>query len=495
MNSVSFNQPQRQSILGSFFFFILTLQRTVRMLWPLILVYVLKSNEASAYSEYIYMGGAAIILLMIIHSFLSWKNYYFYIENNEFVVKKGYLKRVVTTIPFEKIVSINIKQGVFHQLLKVVELEVDSAGSKQAELRISALSRSLADALQQHLSAFKDEQRANSSEEAEVATKHIRKTIFKLDLGDLIKIGITQNHLKGLALMFVFGNNIYQGIKDIFDKELGVAADKTSDFISHSSLYVVGVLIVAVIIVAFVISMGETFLRFFKLRLEQSDAAFSIKSGLLKRRAITIPFSRVQAIYRNENPLQRWVGYSAVRLVQANSTEQKKASEQVVIPGCSIEQYELTCNYVYNQPLEQEFATLRPHGSFGRRVFFITLLISSIPAAIAAYNDIWWPIPLPIVFSLIYAYLCFKKRKFMISDDYLQIWSGAFGNQQTLIELYKMQTIRIKQTIFQRMNSVATINIVMGGASVRINHIQYSDAVVIKDYLLDKVNSTSRSWL
>ncbi|MCT4644225.1 MAG: PH domain-containing protein, partial [Carboxylicivirga sp.] len=69
------------------------------------------------------------------------------------------------------------------------------------------------------------------------------------------------------------------------------------------------------------------------------------------------------------------------------------------------------------------------------------------------------------------------------------------GKDLSIIELYKVQTVRIKQTLFQRRKNTANLRLVIAGGSISFKYIPYSDAIRIKDYILYQVITTPKDWM
>lgn len=498
MIDFNLDKPRRQSAVGTFFFFIYSVQKFIRGFWPLLVLYIFKGDASKAFQGIGIYVALALVLFWIIHSILSWRSFFFYIENDEFIVRKGYLRKIVTAIPLEKIVSINIKQGIFHQILGVVQLEVDSAGSKGKEIAISAISKSLAEELNNRISVFKSENEEKSVSE-EINEEQQSKTILKLSTENLMRVGLSQNHLRGLLLISAFGYNIYYNIKDIFESEVDRMADEANQFLEHSDSIIIVVLVVFVLGISFLISMIETWLRFFQFKIEKRSKAFSISSGLLKKRNVTIPFSRVQLVRRSINPLQKWLGISMCYLKQANSTEQANQKDQIFtnVPGCTDGHFHIIAKQILGNWQTNYFKELKPHKAFAYRIFIISVIIFSAPIIGLSFAYMWvlWMLFLSVGISAFIGYQIYQRRKFSINLSHLKVESGCIARQTDIIELYKVQTVRFKQNFFQRRRNIGTLKLAMAGGKIKLNHIEKSDAVYIRDYILHHVIETKKSWM
>ncbi len=72
-NLTDFSQPQRQSLLGVLVMFADTLQKILRAMWPILLIWLVKMDASK--TAFIYLGILAFILIIAIISYLQ---YYFF---------------------------------------------------------------------------------------------------------------------------------------------------------------------------------------------------------------------------------------------------------------------------------------------------------------------------------------------------------------------------------------------------------------------------------
>ena len=64
MNALTdFSQPQRQSLLGVLVMFANTLQKIVRAMWPILLVWLVKLDASN--TLFIYLGIVAFVLIIV----------------------------------------------------------------------------------------------------------------------------------------------------------------------------------------------------------------------------------------------------------------------------------------------------------------------------------------------------------------------------------------------------------------------------------------------
>ncbi|HSO85042.1 MAG TPA: PH domain-containing protein, partial [Draconibacterium sp.] len=179
MNKVDLTVPTRQSAKGLVLIFIFSVQQFIRMFWPVILVAVFQEKY---FKGFLVPGMVVIVVLvlLVVHTILYYLNFIFYISNGEFVLKKGYFRKKILTVPLDRIQSVNTKQNLIQQVLNVVTLEIDTAGSVAKELKIQALEKSFSIELQNQLRSGEFKKEVTESENQTEATDVEEEVILKL---------------------------------------------------------------------------------------------------------------------------------------------------------------------------------------------------------------------------------------------------------------------------------------------------------------------------
>ncbi len=83
----------------------------------------------------------------------------------------------------------------------------------------------------------------------------------------------------------------------------------------------------------------------------------------------------------------------------------------------------------------------------------------------------------------------------MLNKDLLHIISGSIVHREDFLELYKVQTVKISQTFFQRRRNTATLRLGLAGTEVALEYLPYKKALKIKDFLLYQIIETPKDWM
>ncbi|MDP5076967.1 MAG: PH domain-containing protein, partial [Nonlabens sp.] len=195
--------------------------------------------------ELLWSAGIIIVFTVIALIAPVFRYYFFkfHIAAGELIITDGLLFKTRKAVPLERIQSININQNLLQRVLGISSLELETAGSSAKELEIPALNSAFAKAFKDTLKiktqaavaqpailqdgdaivsgSTEENEQSTEPQLQEAVEEQESRTIIKLGIVDLLKIGLTQNHLAsgGVALGVVIG--LWFQIKDIVERFIG----------------------------------------------------------------------------------------------------------------------------------------------------------------------------------------------------------------------------------------------------------------------------------
>ncbi len=505
----NFKTPRRQSPIAIFLIVQKLIEQIIRQFWPILLVVVLNNfdfqtkssggNEDPYFTRILFVIGG----LSAIGSIIAYFKFYYYIKADEFIIEKGLFNKTKINLPFDRIQTINFEQNLIHRAFNVVSLEIDSAGSTQKEISLQAISRKEAEAIRffimtekAKLKSVEEEVETINSNEAEVPD-----LLMQLNPLDLLKVGTSQNHIRGLGIIMGFGFWIFQTLEDFFpDYQQGedIAEYFIKDLGFGTIFYFSTYLVVALIVFSVLISLVTTVFQHFDLKFFRTKVGFKVTSGLFTKREASANINKIQLIRWEDSILKRLFGIFQLGLFQASSAA-VNTRQSINIPGCYAHQIN-TVRATYF-PAEQHL-NYSMHGIspliIGRRVMYL----GGIPMAILLLNayfnqSIWmavaallWPI-----FIYFTSRVYHQNWKFHLSEEGILTEHGMLGTQFTLLKWYKIQAVKVRQSIYQRRHAVADLYFYTAAGSVRIPYIPLEKAQKITNYVLYKVEVDNRSWM
>ncbi len=495
MSKIDVTTPARQSIKGLVFIFIVSFQQGIRMFWALIAVLVLQRN---IFDNKMIIGSvvAVILILLVVHSVLYYLNFYFYISGGEFILKKGYLRKKVLAIPLDRIQSVNTKQNLIQQILNVVSLEIDTAGTVGKELKIHALEKSFASELENQIRLNKKLLTTSENAEESEIEEIPEKLILKLTPPDLLKIGISQNHLRTALIIIAFGFQIFQQVQDLFSEKAEEYSNEFLDFMSNSNWALITFLVIFFLAVSIAYSLFSTVFKYFDFKLLKKEDAYRIESGLLNKRNVVIPINKVQELNWETGPIKQL--FSIYNLVFKQAVSGQNRRQQVVdAPGCLSKHLELLKTDLFGEDILSENSKYYTNNYYFRRlwIFFGWLPVVLATPFFYAKWQFWVGAFLWLLLSAGYCRLVLKKRYFRINNEQIRISSGAISHKWKQMELYKIQAVEFHQTIFQKHRKLASLNIMNASGSMTIPFIDENLAKRIYDYLLYHTEVSEKKWM
>ncbi|NQU51842.1 MAG: PH domain-containing protein [Bacteroidetes bacterium] len=495
MNSIDITKPTRQSIKGLALIFIQGLRQSIRMFWPMVLILVFQKE---IFENKMVWGiiGIAIFILLIIHSILFYLNFYFYVTNGEFILKKGYLRKKILTIPLDRIQSVNTKQNLLQQLLNVVTLEIDTAGTVGKELKIHALEKPFATELQNQLRSGKAKKLAGETDTQVEINDVTEKLILKLTPIDLLKIGISQNHLRTGLIILAFGFQIFQKIQDIYEEKAEEYSSELVNYMSNSNWALLIFLIIFFLIISILYSLVSTAIKYFDFKLLKKEDAYRVESGLVNKRNVIIPLNKVQELNWETGPIKKQFGIYNLVFKQAVSGQNRR-QQLVDAPGCLTEHLELLKNDLFGKDELSEMPKIHSDRYYFRRLWILYGWIPVILATPFLFSNwrFWIGVFVWLIISGAYGFLILNKRYFRINGKQIRISKGAISHKWKQMELFKIQAVEFRQTIFQKRRSLASLHLMNASGTMTIPYINELMAKQIYDYLLYHTEISEKRWM
>jgi putative membrane protein len=446
---------------------------------------------------YFYLGTGAILFFLLIRAYLIYINFQFKIDQEHFILKRGILKKTNTAIPFHRIQNINFKQNIIQQIIGVFEVSIETAGSSNTEIAIKALSLSKAKGLKEIISK-------SSEFNKKLITDSETKPFVRVGFLELLKVSLTENHLQNLFLFLAILIGFFQQIQQIIEG-LGKAAfldgfiEDSKNAVSTSILFIF-ISLILVVLIAFMSSFVKIFLVHFNLTAYLKEDAFEINQGLFTKKSIVLKKHKVQNITISTNPLKRLVGISFITFKQAVSGKlNKKKNKLIRIVGCKRAQVDVIKKSLFDTTELENKEKSFSNDYYKRRIFTLSFLFFLVLYTVLylVFNQVEILYSIVVILPIV-VFLTLKKvnkRYYKITDSMLLIGKGLLETHLIYLELFKVQNIKMKQTIFQKRSNVTDLILQTASGKIKIPCINFDDAVKIYNHTLFKVETSKTSWM
>lgn len=498
---MNFNSPQRQSAVGIVVMFFDTLRQYFKAFFPLAIIWVVNFNKVN--KLYLILGTLSVLLIVAIISFLKYKNFTFYIdnENEEFIISEGVFNKTITTIQLDKIQQVNINQSLLQRIIGVFELEVDTAGSANKEGKIKAVSHALALSLKSQLLENEKKEKTTIASETSIETTEIitDKPFINISFLTLLKVGITSNYVKSFSLLLIF----FFTASDYISKITGHDVIHDSDFENYvTKEAIISTLLLVVLflfVTVLVINLFRIVFRYFDYKITKQKGSLLLSFGLINTKSTILKPEKVQITTISRNYFQKKMNILEMKIKQATSDEKTKNNATIDIPGCNNLEKDEILKLLFQQ-IPQKGYTMKPNfRKFGFSVFLIIVLplvgFFSIANNSNELMEFAYITPYYVVFVGLILYFQYRNYRLFISEDFIIKQNGAWDISDEIIKKEKIQAITTSQLFWHKSADIGYLTLHTAGGNIGF---QLGNYTKIKQYVnlwLYEIETSDSNWM
>lgn len=502
MKPLNFDKPQRQSVVGIVVMFADSLQKFVRAMWVPLAIFLFRMNMSKLLIFLLVILVVLIALAVI--AYLKYRNFTFFLdeEKQEFVVQSGVLSKKKLSIALDKIQQVNINQNVIQKLIRVYSLDIDTAGSKDKEVSIKAIDHQSAQILKAKLL-----ERENLNQEASITAEVIEETqqpLVSVGLLSLLKLGLTSNYGKSLAVLIAFFFTIFDNVKNFFQDEV-LTEEQIQEYIVETSfltmLFVFGVLF----LLTFIVNLVRTLIKYFDFSIFKERTSLFISYGFFAKKNTLLNPKKAQIVSYSQNFFQKKLNVLSLRIRQASSesTSQDKKSKSdsfIVIPGVNTAEKEQILNMIFDRAITRG-EVIKPNFRYVFKRVSLSILLPVgifLVAGLFINKELQAFFPLIGVYVLvlsIFIYFEFKHYKLFVSKDFIIKREGAWDIEHKIIEPYKIQGITAKQYFWNKRHDVGHVILHTAAGDLRFNFANFTQINEQINYWLYQVESSEKNWM
>ncbi|CAM5206673.1 Putative membrane protein OS=Ureibacillus acetophenoni OX=614649 GN=SAMN05877842_111141 PE=4 SV=1 [Ureibacillus acetophenoni] len=457
-----------------------------------------KSDEMNFWSDLFPILIIVVpIVFYLISGLIKWWTFIYWFEDAELRVEYGLFIKKKRYIPFERIQSLNYKEGIFHQVFGLVQVMIETAGSTNGkpEVELTAVTKSAAKQIEEEMDRAKNLIQSVGDPDStkmneEIVSKSSSSIIHKMSNKDLFVLATTSNGI-GVVLAGVFA-----------------LLSQFSEYIPYDFIYeemraivqfgviVILFMIMASLLLAWLLSIAITYLNYFDFTVLEESEKIIVSRGLLEKKKVTIPLNRVQAIKIIENPLRQLFGYASVVVESAGGAVSDKEKKMILFPLIKKKQLLGILNNLFPQ-FDLELEVIRPPLK-AKTFFYRSDFIWLIPV-IGLCSYFYYSLGLLSLLLIIPVVLLgiwqFKTTGYAIKGNQLTIIYRIFSRVTFLVEKKRIQVIERKQSVFQKRRKLATIQATvmsgLAGATAKASHLSEEHANTVLNWFENEKKGAS----
>ena len=500
-----FSIPQRQSAVGIVSMATNTTYKIIKASFFPIIALLVKSEAQTL--KYVALGFVALLCIVVFFSYLWYKNFTFYLDQNrqEFIVKKGIFSKKLITINLNKILHVNVNQSFLQKIIGVYELKIDTAGTEKNEVDIKAIDGILANQLRAYLL------NKENNEQSQIASSHPQEqnapTLVKISFSTLLKVGLTTNYENSIALFIGFVYTIYHNAKEFvkifkeYDEQVESGLKNGFELVSNSLF--ITVVFTVIMVVLLVINLVRTFIKYYKFQIVKNHDSLLISRGLLATKNSLLKPNKVQSTSYSQNFFQKKMGIYNITMKQAHNGKAQNEKElndnNLEIPGCSPNERNKILELILGQ-LPQPTQYFKPDVRFlNLPLFFGVIFPVGIYVCFCFIFETTRSFyPLAILYVLISAliiYVSYRRHTLMVDNNFIIKKSGFWDVSHEIIFPHKIQSISTFQYPWHKSIDIGHVSLHTAAGTINYKFGNYTQIKKMVNYWLYEVEKNNNQWI
>jgi putative membrane protein len=442
------------------------------------LIFVVFGSRGTDWDLFYFFGSIGVVVLVLVYGVLSWYRFTYRIEQGELRIEYGLIVRKKRYIPFDRIQSLDLSEGILQRLFGLVKVKVETAGSggmglQDGEAVLTAITKEDAQTIHDYLVSIKKSGQILEGEEEPQSSDDL---LYKISVSELLMLATTSGGV-GVVISAVFAF--------VFQFEEFIPYEQIFDGVEHfvqNGVVFISVVVFLGFLLAWLIALFGTMLKYANFTVRKVDNDLVITRGLLEKRQFTIPLNRIQAVRISENLIRQPLGYASAYVESAGGSALDQESSKVLllpivkkrkIPG--LLEPHLT---EYHFRINISPAPKRAYSRYLLKGWLFTLPV--IIAAIVFLRPWGYGALLLLPFSAVWSFLNYKDAGWSLDQGMLTFRYRNIIKNTVYMRKNKVQSFSVKESFFQRKKKLATVEAIVksghGGAGGKVidlekNHV------------------------
>lgn len=424
---------------------------------------------------------AIAIIGIVLTSILSWLRYTYRLEQNELRIEYGVFVRKKRYIPLERIQSLDVSEGILQRLCGMVKVQIETAGGSgkdEAEAVLSAISKEEARYIQEYVTAAKN----SFIQDVESVQQVASQTVYKISPSQLLLLSLTSGGV-GVVISAVLA--FFSQLDEFIPYE---KLFRGVEQWAVSNMIIIVIFVFAGFVIAWIIALVGTMLKYANFVVTKTEQDLVISQGLLEKRQITIPVTRIQAIRINENIVRQWLGYGTVIVESAGgSATNQEGSKVLLLPLVKLQAIEKILGpYLTDYQFTSSFNPV-PKRAMIRYIFRSWIIIVPV-VVIAIFLLKTWGLLSLIILALftLWGLLKYKDAGWSLEKQQLNLRYRTLVRTTVFIKKNKIQSLDVKESYFQRRKQLASIEVHVkvgfGGAGGKVLDLDAADVKKVYEW-------------
>jgi putative membrane protein len=476
------SEPKRIHPIGMLLSIFKIIKQTALSYLPLLIIAI-----SSKQWMYILIGAIAILVFLLVYTFLSWWRYTYLLEEDQIRIEQGIIVRKKRTISKHRIQSIDLSQNLIHRIFGLTKVQIETAGSDHnIDASLHAVTMEEGRYVHDQLK-YNKQMKEQLSDEAEGHNLEMKEQpahpFKKVTPRALIIAGSTSGSFGIILGLFAIGfSELETFIPDHF-------YNQATAWVMAQALQVLIALAIVVFIFIWVLGIVTTLIQYWDFTVTRYEKELYITRGLIEKKQSTIPLKRIQAIGMKESILRQPLGYASLYVeIASGEISQNGETTTLLFPlmkKAKVKDFLQEVLPEYDYTIDQP--TSLPKRSLPYYLIR-SILFPLLATIILAFTLLEW-VYIPIIATIlaaVFGYWQYKTVKFQLEKDYLFVQSRLLSRDTVIVKHSRIQSMQKKQHFLHRKQQLASINIAIlnkfVGRHITIREMELDEAYQIADW-------------
>ncbi len=450
----------------------------------LILIFVGTRQAGGDYFVYVLLGTMA---LTFFSGIAGWYRFLYRVADGELQIKKGIFVRKKVYMAKERIQVIDVTEGLVQRIFGLVKVEVKTAGGGTESATINAMTFQEAEDLKREL-------RNNNNSINIEGEKLPEDERLSGDEEFLDEWKISSKEL--VLAAFTSGNfGLIASILGAFSGQLdAVITDETIEYIQGmlpglNNFTLVVTVVIVILIISWTFSFLGVIFNYSDFSVKKTEKELLIRSGLIERKHITIPFDRIQAVRFVEGVLRQPLGCGMLYVESAGFEQNAKERSIVLVPFISgVKMKDFFDRFLsdFHIPELDIHPPRRAFFRYLRRPSYLLLIV--IPLA-WYFWDFGWLMSFLLIPATILGWLRYNDAGLYFDSGMITMQFRNFNRKTAFIRRKRVQVIEESTNPFQERKKISSLGVTAAsgakGIEFSINDLESKDVNRIRKWLLN----------
>ena len=449
--------------------------------------------------------GVASAFVVTLYAVMQYLYFRYQVTDDAILVREGVFFRKQVNLGFERIQNLSLDRPFYFRPLSLITLKADGTGSTGEEVNLAALSEPEATRIHDQIRTAREiasaSVHAEDANETGVVTEGGETFLIDRELGHLVLHGLTNN--RAWIALAAIGACFGQFADPLRDYVAGLGIDFSAMLVDATiTMFIVlavSALVLSIIIVTSLSILGSIF-AYYGYELTGSRTRLTVQRGLLNHRTTYMKKSRVQASHYQQDWLDRVFGRLNLVFEQVShqATNELDSNSRLVVPSVTMPQ----ANHLTQEIVSVDDPATYDYQGVSLRLLArnlaITLMVCTSLVMGLHIADIGPLSALPIPFSLwvgLLQYYQWKRLGITVEGNLAIVRKGTIGIHYTVIELHKLQFVRLSQTPFMRRSQLSSLVLTVASRTLVVPFLAQQFAEAVRDYGLYQAEARERSWM